>query len=229
MRTYGTDCNTLANVLPAAKANGLQLLAGFFALATVNAECTSLITAVGGDWSSIKAVTVGNELVNSGQASPSEVMSAVAEARTQLRAAGYQGPVGTVDTMSATQANPELCDGSDICTINCHPFFDPNTAPENAGEFITNAISTLKGKLANSGQTILISETGWPHQGTSNGLAVPSLENQATAINSIKTAFSGNPGSVVLFTPFDTQWKKAVADTFFAEPYWGFVGPDPSG
>ena len=44
--------------------------------------------------------SVGNELVNTGQASASQVVAAIASAKTTLKAAGYNGPVATVDTMS---------------------------------------------------------------------------------------------------------------------------------
>ena len=44
--------------------------------------------------------SVGNELVNTGKASASQVVAAIASAKTTLKAAGYDGPVATVDTMS---------------------------------------------------------------------------------------------------------------------------------
>ena len=44
--------------------------------------------------------SVGNELVNTGKASASQVVAAIANAKTTLKAAGYDGPVATVDTMS---------------------------------------------------------------------------------------------------------------------------------
>jgi len=83
--------------------------------------------------------------------------------------------------------------------------------------------------LADKNQKIVITETGWPSRGTANGAAVPSPENQATAVGSLKSAFAGNPENVILFTAFNDMWKTAAAATFNAEQFWGIMGPNPSG
>lgn len=64
-------------------------------------------------------------------------------------------------------------------------------------------------------------------KGDSNGAAVPSLSNQAAALSSIKTAFSSNPESIILFTAFNDVWKKNTAAQFEAEQFWGMGGNNP--
>jgi len=229
VRIYGTDCNQTATVLTAAKNNRLKLFAGIFDLSDLEKEVGLIADAANGDWSHFDYIGVGNELVNSGKASPSAVVDAIGQARTLLKARGYTGKVGTVDTLVAARANPSLCDASDRCTVNCHPFFDGGVAAKGAGEFLTTMIPTLRNVLANKGQEIMISETGWPWKGDNNKIAVPSTTNQADAISSIKSAFATSPQSVILFTVFNDMWKTNSPDQFEAEQFWGFNGDAPSG
>lgn len=224
VRIYGTDQGQTAMVLKAAKANNLKLFCGIYDLTNVAGDINTIISDVGGDWGSIDTVAVGNELVNGGKNSADEVVAAIQQAKGMLTKAGYTGPVVTTDTLVATVNAPELCDKSDYCAVNCHPFFDGNTIAQNSGKFLTDSIANLRSKLQNKDQKIVISETGWPSQGIANKLAVPSQQNQQDAISSIKAAFSSNPSGVVLFMSYNAMWKTSTAAQFDAEQYWGFLG-----
>jgi exo-beta-1,3-glucanase (GH17 family) len=202
----------------------LKLFAGIFDLSTLSTEIATIVSAANGDWSSFDTISVGNELVNSGTASASQVVAAISTARSLLKTAGYTGKIVTVDTLVAARANPSVCDNSDYCAVNSHPFFDGNTVAEDSGSFLTNQIPTLQAVLANKNQEVVITETGWPWQGETNDKAVPSPANQATALSSIKTAFASKPGAVILFTAFNDMWKTNTAAQFQAEQYWGFLG-----
>lgn len=228
VRTYGVDCDTVPNVLAAAKRHGMKLFQGIFDIGDLDNAVNKIVHAVGSDWNHIHTISVGNELVQGGK-SPSEVMAAVARGRSMLRNAGYNGPVVTVDTLVAAVNHPELCNESDYCAVNSHPFFDPHTTAGQAGAFLTTQIGNLKNALANKDQTILIAEAGWPSKGDTNGQAVPSPENQATAVSAIKSAFNGQESNLVLFNPYNMHWKTSRADQFNAEPWWGFLGECPSG
>ena len=224
IRLYGTDCNQIANVLAATKDTGVTLFVGIFDINQVQSECQAIIDAIKGDWSHVNTVSVGNELVNNGGASVSQVTNAIGQARSILKGAGYNGPVVTVDTMMAMKANPELCHASDFCAINCHAFFDGKTTAEKSGEFVLNWAKEVS--EAAGGKTTVITETGWPSQGQTNGMAVPSLENQQAAIASIKQSF---PKNAILYSSYNCLWKKNSASTFGAEQYWGILGTAPSG
>lgn len=226
VRTYGVDCNTIANVYPAVKQYGLKLFAGIFSLSDIPGQVKLIVDGVKGDWTSVDTISIGNELVDSKQADSGSVIAAMKQAKTLLRAAGYTGPVVNVDTLQANLNNPELCNESDYCAVNCHAFFDPNTSAEQAGAFLLSSIATLKTKLANPSQKIVISETGWPTKGDSNGKAVPSLANQKAAISSIKSALGS--GEYILLSAYNTMWKKSSSSQFNAEQYWGILGPCPS-
>lgn len=223
VRLYGTDCDQVANVLAAIRGKGISLFVGIFDITKVQDECQTLIEAVNGDWGSINAVSVGNELLNQGKASVGQVTAAIGQVRDTLKGAGYSGPVVTVDTMVAMKANPELCHASDFCAINCHAFFDGNVVADAAGDFVQQWADLIS--EAANGKTVIVTESGWPSQGEVNNKAVPSKENQAAAIDSIRLKLGKN---VILYNAFNDLWKVDRGDTFGAEKYWGIFGDAPS-
>lgn len=107
--------------------------------------------------------------------------------------------------------NIELCTASDFCAINCHAFFDGDTLPEDAGQFVKDWVKQIS--EAAGGKTVVVSESGWPHQGNPNNKAIPSPENQAAAIASLKAAFGGG-SNLVLYNSYNDLWKSDSADTF---------------
>lgn len=224
IRIYGVDCDQVSTVLTAAKQTNKKVFAGLFDINTLEQDLETIISATedsGSDWSTINTVSVGNELVNQGAHSVSEITNAIRTARSTLRSAGYDGPVVTVDTFNALISNPELCQASDYCAANCHPFFDPNTSAEDAGSFVAEQ-AQLVSDSAGGDKVTVITETGWPSQGSTNGKAIPSKENQQIAVESLKkTLKSGEETGLYLMSAFDTKWKADHGGTFATEKYWG--------
>ena len=218
IRSYGVDCDQIKHMVHAAKLHNKKLFVGIFNLQNLDRELDTLIRSARDSWDRIVTVSIGNELVNSGKNSVQEVVNAVNGARKSLREAGYSGPVVTVDTFVAIIANPELCHASDFCAANCHAFFDPNTPASEAGTFVKTQAERVS-KAA--GKKTVITESGWPHGGSSNGQATPSNQNQEIAVRSIRAAFEGTDGELYLFSAFDDEWKKDSAVTFGTERYWG--------
>jgi exo-beta-1,3-glucanase (GH17 family) len=217
-RTYGTDCNQTANVLSAAKAKNAKIFAGVFNIADVENEIKLITEAAQNDWSSVDTISIGNELVNQGTPAD-KVVAAIGTARGLLKAAGYTGNVVTVDTFVAMIANPSICEASDYAAANCHAFFDGGRTAEQAGQFVLDQSKRVAD--ACGGKRVVITESGWPWQGSSNGAAVPSVENQKAAISSLKSSFTKD---LILFTAFDDMWKKDSADTHGCEKYYGILG-----
>ncbi|RDW67996.1 hypothetical protein BP6252_09392 [Coleophoma cylindrospora] len=223
VRTYGTDCDQITTVLSAAMTYGYTLFAGVYYLDTLAADLQTMISAANaaGGWSAFDTISIGNELVDTGKSTAAEVIAALSTARGTLTAAGFTGHVVTVDTLAATLLNPSLCDESDYCAVNCHPFFDQYTSSSEAGTFINTQVGLLRAVLANANQEVVITETGWPWQGTNHGDAVVSLADQSTAIASIK----GNVSlKTILLSAYNDLWKTTAAATYDAEKYWGIGG-----
>ena len=221
IRLYGTDCNQTANVVAATQGKNTKIFQGIYDITQIPSEVELISKAVNGDWSRINTVNVGNELVQGGTAS-SAVISAIGTARAALKGAGYTGPVVTVDTMVAMNSTIDLCTASDFCAINCHPFFDTHTAASGAGDFVQMWVKSISQQ---TGKTVVVTETGWPTGGDSHDLAVPSKENQDAAVASLKSAM---PENMILFSAYNTPWKRDNSGTYGAEKFWGIQGTAPS-
>lgn len=173
------------------------------------------------DWSIFHTIAIGNELINGGKNTPSDVVDAVYTGRTILRNQGYTGAVVTVEVFSILIQYPELCHASSYCAANCHAFFDATQHPQNAGPYVLEQAQAVSD--AAGGKRTIITESGWPHAGNPNGVAVPSPQNQGIAIDSLRRAFAQS-GDLVLFTAFDDLWKRNTRFTFQAEQFWGIEG-----
>ncbi|KAI3404477.1 MP65 [Candida oxycetoniae] len=218
IRLYGVDCDQVAQVLKA-KHSGQKIFAGIFDVGQISQGIQTIADAVAahGSWDDIHTISIGNELVNSGQCSPAQIKGYVDEARGALASTGYKGPVVSVDTFIAVINNPSLCQYSDYIAVNAHAFFDGHYTADQAGDWVLSQIQRVWTACGGS-KNVLITETGWPSRGESNGAAVPSLKNQQSAISSIKST-CGN--SAILFTAFNDLWK--ADGPFNAEKYWGFL------
>ncbi|AOW04382.1 glycoside hydrolase superfamily [Yarrowia lipolytica] len=216
IRIYGTDCNQVPNVL-AAIAPHQKIFAGVFDVNDVDNSLKAISDAVKahGGWDVVHTVSIGNELVNNGAMTASAMNQITNSSRQKLRNYGYQGPVVSVDTFIAVINNPELCDASDYMAVNAHAFFDGHIKAEDAGEWAVQQTQRVW-TACNGKKEVMIAESGWPSSGGTNGVAVPSKDNQNKAIQSLKSAIGND---CILFTAFNDYWKSPGA--FAAEQYWG--------
>ncbi|KAJ4290940.1 Cell surface mannoprotein mp65 [Kalmusia sp. IMI 367209] len=223
VRIYGSDCGQIPIVIREAKKNGQKIMGGIYA---PNQQIQEVVSALssgikqenGGSWDIISVVSVENERVNAGVITASDAQDTIVQARTALRGAGYNGPVGAVETAPAVIDNPSICSKSDLTLVNIHAWFDPNTEAKDAGKFVRSEVDRVK--TACPGKRVIVTESGWPHQGSAHDKAVASPDAQKSAIASIRAEFSQD---LFLFNAFDTLWKQDDASTFNAEKYWGIL------
>jgi len=220
VRVYDIGC-PLGDAAAAAGSQGLALIAGINTVSNVGGDIAKLISMLKGNWGVVDTIVVGNEVVNANPGAVGAVVAALGTARGLLTAAGFNGHVVTVDTFIAHSNNAELCANSDYCAVNAHAFFDPNTAAEQAGDFVMNTAIEMVKKVA-KGKTIVITESGWPHQGRPNDEAVPSIQNQQAAIGSLKAKVAGNGIGLFLFQAYDATYKQPGA--LGVEQYFGIYG-----
>ncbi|KEF62647.1 uncharacterized protein A1O9_00620 [Exophiala aquamarina CBS 119918] len=220
VRVYDIGC-PLGDVAAAAGAQGLALIAGINTVSSVASDIAKLISMLQGNWGVVDTIVVGNEVVNTNSGAVGSVVAAIATARALLSAAGFSGHVVTVDTFIAHSNHPELCANSDYCAVNAHAFFDVNTLAEQAGDFVLNTAIGMVQKVAN-GKTIVVTESGWPHQGSPNGKAVPSVPNQQAAIGSLKSKVAGSGIGLFLFQAYDATYKQPGA--LGVEQFFGIYG-----
>lgn len=227
VRIYGMGCNIIPLAVQNALKNGQTIMGGAYLSNKGNGEDLSTVITTwknaidqyaNGSWNVLKLFSVENERLNDHDMTASEIVDAIRRGRDQLRGVGYNGPVGAVDTVPATIDNPSICQASDVVMVNCHPFFDANTVAEDAGAFVKGQVERVK--TACNTDRVVVTETGWPHQGDANGKAVPSPDNQAKALASIRSEFTSD---VFIHNSFDSLWKSDWASSFNAERYWGVI------
>jgi len=226
VRIYGTDCGQIPLIMNAAKTNDMKVFAGIWDPSAASTEAQLLIDGVeatGSEWDRITAVSVGNELINAGGSSAiGPIVSGISTARSLLESAGYSGPVTTVDTWVALKEwapqSSELCDAMDFIGANTHAFFDANTAAADAATFVSGKISEL-GQLCGGNKDVVITESGWPSQGDSNGEAIPSDDNQRTVYNGLRTEFADKKDKLIILSAFDDAWKPQ--NQWNVEHSWG--------
>ncbi|KAI9750180.1 MAG: ubiquitin-specific protease otu1 [Chaenotheca gracillima] len=229
LRIYGTDCNQVSLVYNAAKKQGMKMFIGMandnvvsgdsVNTGGIQSDCKAISSGINNDWGIVDTVAVGNEIVNNGTASAGTVASAVKTAKGCL--SGFSGPVVTADTFVAYYNNPDLCNAGDYVAANCHPFFDGNVQPNNAGGWVKEQYQHLQSTC--NGKKVKITETGWPTQGGNNGVAYPSKQNQNTVVSGLKKAFSSAPSDLIMFTAFNDMWKADNSGTNGCEKYWGML------
>lgn len=220
IRIYDTDCDGLANILKSMGPHQ-KVFAGIHYPEQVETSVEIISQAIynngGGDWGKIHTVSVGNEMVNFGKATPGELAASIQKAKSLLNAKGYNGPVVTTDTLVAVLNNHELCKISDYIAVNSHPYWDGGVPAQQAGPWLASQLQMLDDVCERNGKEIVLAETGWPHTGKQFGEhGAPSKDNQMIAIKSIVDTLGPR---TILFTTFNDHWKDGGSHD--VEKYWG--------
>ncbi|KAH8666038.1 glycoside hydrolase family 17 protein [Tricladium varicosporioides] len=190
MRVYASsDCNTLANAVPAAIATGGQILAGVWTEdnAHFEREKAALLAAVqqhGFGW--MVAVTVGSEDLYRGDTNANTLAQQIYDVRGMLSTVpGYSTnvQVGHVDTWTAwvKSENNAVITACDFVGTDGYPYFQSTQSnPIDQGynlfwdsvQNVRNVVNAVK-----PGAWVWVTETGWPTTGPTENQAVPSVAN----------------------------------------------------
>lgn len=224
IRLYSVDCSGIQNVV-SAMSSSQKLYLGVWSIDNLDSDLSNMAQQVNSGsrgWNAVHTVAIGNELVNAGTKTASQVRNAVNEARQwfKLNAPSYNGYIVTVDTLAAVMADSLMCDISDYLAVNCHPYFSGVEAL-TSGSWLKQQVAQLKSHC-NNGKDILVTESGWPSFGNTVGEAVPSLQNQFSAVRSLGNVMGSE---VIMFTMYNDYWKNP--GSWNVEQHWGIYG-DPS-
>lgn len=225
VRIYGTGCDQARKIAKAAKAQNLNVFLGIWNLDEVAEEAELIIAGFKDNWDSVRAISVGNELFMNGKATVSELKEAASLAHSILSQEGYSGPLTNVEPCKTIIDHPELCKDSKYVGCNAHAYFDGDITAAQAGNWLESTVAQVK-QACQSATDVVVTETGWPTNGTQNRLAVAGPEEQMMALKSIQEKFIAQPENVILFSAFDDKWKDQNIKTFFAERHWGILKSD---
>ena len=177
VRIYGTDCNSIETVQPACSKLGIKINQGFWIGSSGADSIDSSVAA----------------LIAYGQQSGWDVFEYITIGNEAI-ISGY----------CSFQNHPELCTEAaiDMVGINPHSYFNAQIDASEAGSFVKGQLQLVQ-KLCGT-SNVIITETGYPFSGSSNGLNVPSYENQQIAIQSILEELNGE---VTILSYFNDLWK----------------------
>jgi exo-beta-1,3-glucanase (GH17 family) len=221
VRLYATDCDGPQNVGGAAAKHGMKMILGIYVDETGIGKNTdaqvATLTKWGSDkWDLVEMVVAGNEAMFYGYTTAEGLAGFVNDVRSKFRAAGYQGPVGTSEVPGTfTTYADVLCPAVDYAAANIHPFFNAEVAAKDAGDFVATQLDNIA-KACGYKKDAYNLESGWPSLGSTNGLAIPSVEDQKTAVASIMEK-AGN--KTAMFSWANDPWK-APGD-HGVEQHWG--------
>jgi len=179
-----SDCNTLANAVPAAIATNTQLLVGLWTEDGdhYNAEKAALQSAIeqyGSDW--IVSVSVGSEDLYRGDTTASALAQQIYDVRGMLSSLGAPNvQVGHVDTWTAwvNGANTDVITACDFVGTDGYPYYQ-DTSIDDAYNTFWESVQNVRDTVNNvkPGTWVWITETGWPLSGDTMGSATPSQSN----------------------------------------------------
>lgn len=157
-------------------------------------------------------VAVGNEVLNRKELSENELLDYIAKVKEQIP----EIDVAYVDAYYEFRDKPKLTEACDIIFANCYPFWE--------GCHIDYSLPYMKtmyqiAKTAANGKRVIISETGWPSQGTNFKASEPSMENAMRYFINTQQWSQEENIEIMYFSSFDESWK--VGDEGDVGAYWG--------
>lgn len=178
-------------------------------------EIENLIEATKEGYVDIAAV--GNEVLLRGDLSEDELLAFI----DRVKGAIPTTPVGYVDAYYEFEIKPRVTDACDVVLANCYPYWEGCHCDYSLlymKDMYNKAVRAGKGKK------VIISETGWPSQGSSLRAAAPSDENfMKYFINTQRWSREDNV-ELFYFSSFDESWKVGAEGDVGA--YWGLWDKD---
>ncbi len=162
----------------------------------------------------VDVAAVGNEVMYRGDLSEDELLDKIYYVKSSIK--DLDIPVGYVDAYYEFQERPAITDACDIILANCYPFWE--------GCDLDYSLLYMKDMYnkavrAGNGKKVIITETGWPSDGTNLQGAFPSEQNAIKYfINTQK--WSQEEGiDIFYFSAFDESWK--VGGEGDVGAFWG--------
>jgi exo-beta-1,3-glucanase (GH17 family) len=161
----------------------------------------------------VDIAAVGNEVMYRGDLTEEELLVFLHEVKE-----GINGdvPVGYVDAYYEFTERPAITEACDIILANCYPFWEGCDQDYSLLYMKDMYNRALK---AGNGKKVIITETGWPSQGTNLEGAFPSEENAIKYFINTQKWSQEDDIDIFYFSSFDESWK--VGDEGDVGAYWG--------
>ncbi|MBK7407172.1 MAG: glycosyl hydrolase [Saprospirales bacterium] len=160
----------------------------------------------------VDVAAVGNEVMYRNDLTEDELLEYIVRVKKALP--GVQ--VGYVDAYYEFSHRPRITEACDVILANCYPFWE--------GCHMDYSLLYMKQMFqqavqAGNGKKVIITETGWPSQGSSTKDAHPSMENAMKYFINTQKWSEEDDIDVFYFASFDEGWK--VGGEGDVGAYWG--------
>lgn len=165
----------------------------------------------------VDIAAVGNEVMYRGDLTEEELLAFI----HQVKKAIPETPVGYVDAYYEFADRPRITEACDVILANCYPFWEGCQSDYSLlymKEMYNIAVNAANGKK------VIISETGWPSQGTNLQGAYPSDANFMKYFINTQQWSKEDDIEVFYFSSFDEPWKVGAEGDVGA--YWGIWDQD---
>ena len=157
-------------------------------------------------------VAVGNEVLLREDIGEDELLGCIERVKRELPGVA----VGYVDAYYLFEKHPRITAACDVVLTNCYPFWE-GCPREQAVAYMQNMVARTR--AAAPGKRIIISETGWPDQGSPFHGSVPSREGAMRYFIDTHNWARDDGIETFYFAAFDEAWKVGAEGDVGA--YWG--------
>lgn len=165
----------------------------------------------------VDIAAVGNEVMYRGDLTEEELIAFIVQAKEAIK----DIPVGYVDAYYEFRERPRITELCDVILANCYPFWE--------GCDLDYSLLYMKdmyrqAERAGNGKKVIITETGWPSQGTNLDGAHPSFVNFMKYFMNTQKWSKEEDIEIFYFSSFDESWK--VGSEGDVGAYWGLWDKD---
>lgn len=165
----------------------------------------------------VDIAAVGNEVMYRGDLNEEELLSFIRRGKEAMP----HIPVGYVDAYYEFRERPKIAEACDIILANCYPFWEGCDLDYSLLYMKDMYQQAVKAGL---GKKVIISETGWPSEGTNLEGAYPSYENYLKYFMNTQKWSKEEDIEVFYFSSFDESWKVGAEGDVGA--FWGLWDVD---
>ena len=160
----------------------------------------------------VDIAAVGNEVMYRGDLSEAELIEHIQQFKTAVPTVD----VGYVDAYYEFTDRPKITDACDVILANCYPYWEACHMDYSLlymKQMYQEALRAAKGKK------VIITETGWPSQGSDLGVSHPSYDNALKYFINAQLWSDQDQIEMFYFSSFDESWKVGTEGDVGA--FWG--------
>ncbi|NKI33059.1 glycosyl hydrolase family 17 protein [Croceivirga thetidis] len=160
----------------------------------------------------VDVAAIGNEVMYRGDLTEEELLSFIKRGKEAIT----HIPVGYVDAYYEFRERPRITEICDVILANCYPFWEGCDADYS---LLYMKDMYRQAERAAKGKKVIISETGWPSQGSNLEGAYPSFENYLKYFMNTQKWATEDQMEIFYFSSFDESWKVGAEGDVGA--FWG--------